>query len=154
MVVTSIAIPLLLVLSMASCKGFLETNFRSFMIGYMSIIQGPEFILDKDCLSGRFDHYLLDLESAIKQRNYFLIIIDSLQIYQLEKEKCPMESLDQLFSDLIISLRKGTAYRNILKNMDKIDGLVRNFLDKEKDYFKFGILFGEIVKIIVYGGRL
>jgi hypothetical protein len=124
---------------------------RDFMTSYIKAFRGKDWVMDKDCLSVKFDDMSRELISDIKERNWIKFGFTLYSIIRLEMKECPFEDIEGIFKDLRISMKNGSSLTNTLKNYTYLELELKKYLDSDKSASSFGSFIGRITKIVVYG---
>jgi hypothetical protein len=134
---------------MSTCT--LNNAYRDFWKAYFGIIKGKDFVLDVDCMGGKFDDLWDELKIDLISSNWPMILLTLEKIYILEKEKCPFDVYSSILVDFITALRNGTLFKNTLKNMSLLKEKISQFIKSDKGACAMGTCVGEITKIMTYG---
>ena len=74
---------------------------RDFWNAFFGIIKGEQWIMDEDCLSGKFDEYELALKKAIENVDLEGIIKNVDLVLTLELTKCPIAEYKEIIKNII-----------------------------------------------------
>ncbi len=134
-----------------SLQEIARSSTRDFVTAYFQTIRGKDYILDRDCLSGKFDDMVKELIAEFKERNWIMFAVTLHSIISLELKNCPVEDFEGIIKDLRISMKNGTSLANTLKNFSCIKEEFKEYLNSEESSAALGHLIGKLTKIVVYG---
>lgn len=142
---------ILSVIKVSTSSNAITTASRDFWSAYFGVIKGKEFIMDVDCLGGKYDEYFTDLQTALLSMDFVKILFDLDMILNLEVEKCPLAEYNRIIKDLKISFRNGTLMKNVLRNFAFIQSKIEKYMESDRSACATGSCVGEITKIAIYG---
>jgi len=147
---------LLIVFLAICCKSqFLSNNehlSREFFEAFLKSTIGSEKLLDKDCLSGKFDEYYKEFNKSILIKDIVGISFYLNMMVHLEIEKCPLDDLKMLYKEFRTSWKNGNTWENIMKHSDIMKSKIQEFVShKSKTPTDIGLFAGYMYKVLVYG---
>jgi hypothetical protein len=126
-------------------------NTRDFLKSYLGVIKGKEFVLDNDCFNGKFDEMFEVALNYIRTLNVVKFVKTIEEMINLEKTKCPLGEVKEIFADFYTANKNGLVLKNILKNSALIEHNISKYISSDRSACELGIFAGSIMKIVTYG---